>query len=145
MTKIGKRAAGVAALAVIASISVSLAIRSRAVDCRDLGRVADIAPNTVAKARCAELYVIRFSGEPFAVMAESPHMPGERVAWNNAKRIFLSAAHGESFTVEGQAAGCPCHGPLLRCPTTITDGRLRLPMNSAQFTSADLRSACSTR
>lgn len=93
--------------------------------CRDLGPAAAFPDNSVSSGSCAPVYVVHGSGPTFSVfLAQSPHLPGEGLDWDERSRLFVSPFHGEEFGLDGKVVQGPAMHGLWLCPFHDSFGHL---------------------
>jgi Rieske Fe-S protein len=141
----GARSVGLVGLAVGLTVAVATGtwwLRAHRHQCGDLGPMSGYPENSVAYVKCVPAFVVRGIDDDFAVyVAKVPHMPNEPLEWDNARRLFVSPFHGETFTLQGQPVSGPARRALWRCPIEI-DPRNHLVIRAPTPEPENLGSFC---
>lgn len=87
---------------------------SRHHPCQRLGEAASFPLGTVAKVRCAPLYVTNADGTIRVMAAVSPMGSGAPLMWDSARREFTSP-HGEAYDAAGRVLSGPTDRPMTSC------------------------------
>lgn len=125
---------GLLSIAVLAAF-VTRSIQTKNRDCADLGSLRKFELGTVVHIPCIPAYVVNVTGTPVVFLAESTHLPGEPISWDQNKKLFVSL-HDETFDVVGNVASGPAPRPLWRCPTVMRDGQFRIAVPERSSKSA---------
>ena len=98
--------------------------------CRDLGNASDYAMPSVSRIECFPAYVVAAPGLLRVLLAESPHLAGETLTWDDQRQVFRSRAHGETFDLTWGTRQRPCISRYVDMPYRgrgrPPDGRLIL-------------------
>lgn len=110
-------------------------------DCRDLGLVSELPPDSVSFTPCANVFIVHGRGEYVIVfLAESPTSRGVQLRYDATRHLFFDSLH-EQFDVHGNPVdGTGTRTPLMTCPTVVRDGGIRIPASSPSRES--IRAAC---
>lgn len=138
-----------ALVAIATTYGVTL-IREQTRDCRQLGKAVDFPRDSVAYEPCVPAYVVRgLDGAVTVFLAESPHMRGEPLTWSDARGVFYSPEHGETYDLQGDPLPVDIQGSrisiggtrgLWRCPIRIVQGEIVIQSDSRS--GSELRMSC---
>lgn len=109
--------------------------------CRDLGNASDYAMPSVSRIECFPAYVVAAPGLLRVLLAESPHLAGETLTWDDQRQVFRSRAHGERFDLTGALVSGPAFRDMWTCPTAVEGGHLMVG-SSSDVSADDLIAAC---
>jgi hypothetical protein len=118
----------VTAVAVAAFAAAALIVwwsKTSRTGCPEVVATAGLQPDTVSALPCLPGFlVVNRSGQPAVYLAASPHLVNEILEWDPDERVFVSAAHGETFDVKGEHLDGPAARDMFRCDIEIRDGQV---------------------
>lgn len=89
--------------------------------CRDLGPLDGYPNNSVSVVRCFPGFVVRQDDRVHVLLAIAPHLPQERLEWDQQTQMFVSRLHGETFSSSGRHFYGPANGDMWECPIEVSD------------------------
>ena len=87
----------------------------------------------MSRVECFPAYVVMSREGVVVLLAESPHLAGEQLVWDDSREVFRSRAHGETFDMTGTLISGPAYRDMWQCPTAIEGGHVMVGGHQMQL------------